>query len=92
MTDQEKDTRAVALASVNQTAGETVFTNAEIRDMSHGRSPLKPEEIKPPVPEVVPPVEPALVAAEDGELLRALEQAIEDDDLSTIAQIVGIDA
>ena len=99
MTEQEKDTRAVALASVNQTAGETVFTNAEIRDMSHGRAPLESAEIKPvgaPAgfgnPEQVPVEQPLAVMAEheDEEILRVLEAAIVANNTDVIEQIIGV--
>jgi hypothetical protein len=94
---------AVQLASVNQTQGETVFTSEEIRDMAFDLEPLTAEQKKaiadaaaekvkqaqeamPPAKETFPRAAEAMDAT-----LRALEQAIEDDDLEAIGKLLGLE-
>lgn len=86
------------MAKVNAAQGETVFTDEEIRELCYGWDPLtdaQRQEIADrkaasmPVPvgpdgNPVPPVAPA-----EERVLRALEQAIEDEDLEAIGRILG---
>jgi hypothetical protein len=57
MTDAEKADGALKWAQTNQTMGEVVYTNDEIREHWQGFEPLDDEEKKPPEP-VAPPLDP----------------------------------
>lgn len=90
MTAEERDKRAIALATANKTQGTTLFTDSEIRDMSHGLAPLAPEDAK-PITQLVREV----VANGDNPndlkiALRALEEAIESGDISKIDEILAV--
>lgn len=103
MDEMGKAAFALNLANVNKTAGITVFTDDEIRDMAFDKPPLTPEQkvpvaapvreqaqatdnpdaaLKQPKPAQVPEV----TAAE----MRALEAAIEANDVDAVARLVGL--
>lgn len=97
---------ALKMATVNKTQGAVVITDDQIREICWGWDPLKPEEKIPltapervsataPTPGVDAPagpraVPPQLRAAELGKTLRALEDAIESDDLEAIGKILAL--
>ncbi len=100
LTEDEKASGAQKWAEVNKAMGVTVFTDDEIRDKWYSFAPLTPEQKTPiaaPVRESanatnnpdgtakVPDLsaDPALKAA-----LRALETAIENDDVAKVAEIL----
>lgn len=91
LTEDEKAALADKLTTANKTQGSMVFTPDWIREKTFGLEPLKPEEnvaVGAPVRSEVdnPLPEPQALA----ERLAALEVAIEDDDLDTIAQLIGV--
>lgn len=104
LSETEKQDGAVKLATVNQTYGKVVITDAEIRDRMFGLKPLTPAEIKAATPEPPAPSEPPpqsepkeekdneeqLIAAEDAELLRILEMAIEAGNDAVVREITTL--
>lgn len=116
LTKEDADTEpwraelALKMATTNKTQGAVVFTDDEIRKTCYGWAPLKPEEKVPitapervsataPTPAAdaqgrpivaAPPKPPALVAAEDAELLRVLEAAIVAGNEEVVHHIIGL--
>lgn len=91
MDEKGKAGFALALAQVNQTQGSIVFPDDEIRDMAFNKPPLTDTEKKAIADEKAqkaadaePDVDP--LAAQ----LKALEAAIEADDLQAIGRIIGL--
>lgn len=97
MDEKGKSEFALNLAKVNQTQGTVVITDDEIREMAFDRKPLTDAQKVPvaaPIRASDPNVvDPALAnAPELKAALKALEQAIEDEDLDAIGSILGLAA
>lgn len=104
MTEDERAKGAQSWAATNQTQGEIVFTNDEIRDHWYGKAPLSPEEKKPiaaPVrestnlpsqdaPDTENPDLLKTAEAHSAELERILEEAIECGNTEVIDTILGL--
>lgn len=105
MTEKDKTEGAKAWANVNQTYGDVVYTDAEIRDKWSGMAPLdddqlaliaekKQQKIADAQAAMAPaPGAPAAGfprAAEDAEMLRVLEAAIEANNVEVVHRIVGL--
>ena len=91
LTELEKTQGAAAWANANKTQGSTIFTDDEIREKWYSLEPLTPEQkVAVPAPPPTPPPEPLLTVAEEADLLRVLEAALEGNDVETIDRICGI--
>lgn len=102
MDEKGKSDYANGLANTNKTQGSIIFTDDEIRDMAFDMEPLTLEQktaqqkqlpAAQPVREdavVAGEPQPQLKAAELAETLKALEEAIENDDLKTIGEIIAL--
>jgi hypothetical protein len=95
MSDKEKAEGAQLWAKTNQSMGETVYTNEEIRSHWHDMEPLAPADVKPiagPVRVSDQTTDPkALAASEDDEMLRVLEMAIVTGNAEVVNRIVGLE-
>ena len=96
LTETEKADLAVKMVTVNKTQGAMVFTPSYIREKTFRLPPLTPEEDKPlTAPERVNATpgqaeEGALTAAEEADVLRVLEAALEANDVEMVDRICGI--
>jgi hypothetical protein len=97
-TIDERVKGATSMATVNSTNGSTVFTDTEIRQQA-GKEPLtdaqkaeieEERERKAAAAPGVPEPVPGIVAAEDRELLRVLEDAIRVGNVEVVDEIVGL--
>lgn len=107
MTEDEKASGALKWSQTKTADGGPVFTVDEIREKWYGMEPLPPavaaevvanvqsekaNEQKNLPAELKPPTPSDLIAAEDVELLRVLEAAIEAGNMDVVARIIGTES
>jgi hypothetical protein len=95
LTEQEKSDGAHKWAATNQTQGEVVFTNDEIRDKWYELAPLSAKDrilVAPPTPPQQEQGGPPFgrSAQEEDELFAVLRSAIEANNIDVIDAILGV--